>query len=417
MRWALDFLNGCNALISPLKSVIRFCIVVSMQFIWFFIFLVVVLILYVALRIFAQSKRARPQTYTAERPSSPYRQLEFSPPAPFNRLRIHVDAQASSWRQKAEECGDALARAQVRAIFLSHGTFVGDDPFGMVGVLQSLGAPGLGLVRRFTKKLLHQIAGDNGNFTPEYVQLLEDSLKHRIPCRDFTWSSENHHAARLRGAVLLAHRLAQESNERRVLSGDRFLLIGHSHAGQVFALLTRLLGHDRKLNNIARELMPHLNVDETLNTIRTLNLDFVTLGTPPFYGWDLGPHHRLLNIVNHRGSDFRGGNVTGILKTRDGDYVQQYAIAGSDLPAAASADRAYNKMLDDILGKGSDAMIWANAIRQRMRVPQYGITILIDYKDSKRTGINFVNTVFGHGIYTRYEVMLFNLQTIVQALY
>jgi hypothetical protein len=53
------------------------------------------------------------------------------------------------------------------------------------------------------------------------------------------WSSENHHVGRLEGALGLVRALATHA-ELGAPRG-RILILGHSHAGQVFALVTQLL--------------------------------------------------------------------------------------------------------------------------------------------------------------------------------
>ena len=54
----------------------------------------------------------------------------------------------------------------------------------------------------------------------------------------FDWSSGNDHLARAEAAVKLFNRLADLPID---LATERLLLWGHSHAGNVFALLTNLL--------------------------------------------------------------------------------------------------------------------------------------------------------------------------------
>ncbi len=63
-----------------------------------------------------------------------------------------------------------------------------------------------------------------------------------IPVRLFNWSSENHHIGRADGAI----RLLDELASLKLQPTQRVLLFGHSHAGNVFALMTNLLCGDRR---------------------------------------------------------------------------------------------------------------------------------------------------------------------------
>src|SRR5207302_7932185 len=68
-------------------------------------------------------------------------------------------------------------------------------------------------------------------------------------------------------------------------------------------------------------------------------LDFVTFGTPIRYGWDAGGYGRLLHIVNHRPTDCLPPHRApfpprepDVRIAKDGDYVQQLGIAGTNFP-------------------------------------------------------------------------------------
>ncbi len=115
--------------------------------------------------------------------------------------------------------------------------------------------------------------------------------------------------------------------------------------------------------------------DAYLQKIRRVQLDIVTFGTPPRYGWGEGKYH-LLNIINHRGDEFLAGVIdTMFFVTKDGDYVQQSAIAGSDAFAKTGNEQILNKRLDGILGKGADMNVLFEKMKVRMRAPHYGRTI------------------------------------------
>jgi hypothetical protein len=197
--------------------------------------------------------------------------------------------------------GRALADAGVRAIYLVHGTFAGNDALGLFTELARF-APGFaGTLRRLSKKGFDALIGETGNYTREFAQRMEAALSaggdRPLPVRNFYWASQNHHVGRADSAVLLIDDLARlaetsvpapsPSRGRDQLStGDpkslertavafskqpgraeegylqhitpppspprqgegggerRVLLWGHSHGGNAFALVTNLLGGD-----------------------------------------------------------------------------------------------------------------------------------------------------------------------------
>jgi len=341
--------------------------------------------------------------------------------AVFDRGRPTIEAQHPRWREGMRVVGDALRRAGVRRIVFVHGTFVGDDPLSLVAAMRVLLGklnPALEhTVRALTKAKSDQLLGDFANYSPEYVSLFGDALGGDIPCTSLVWPSANHHLARLRGAISLVRTLAAEP-----VSDGRTLLLGHSHAGQVFALLTQLLypsATGGELLAIAKEAGEDLSVfSPALKRLARARLDLVTFGMPPRYGFASSDRYRLLHIVNHRGQEPRAGSLFGVLQTIDGDYIQQWGIAGSDLPAGTALERRLNERIDRLLGHGMDVKQWLANIRHRARVSEHGHTLLVDYGD-QGTGFvpNCQSTVFGHGVYTAYEAMLFNSRLIVERFY
>ena len=366
----------------------------------------------------------RPQAYERQPDPGSYTIIKYVEVAPFNRRSSSLSDQSYDWRQAMRTLGRRLVEADVGAITLAHGTFVGNDPLSVASfigrLLPGFGATAEGLLIGFAKLQSDLVMGDNGNFLPEYVELMREALGGTVPCRMFNWGSGNHHLHRLQGAVRLAIRLAS-ARQINGASCHRHLIFGHSHAGQMFAILTQLLGHSRDaaaLIDIARlsgeDVAPLPNA---LRELRKLALDFVTLGTPPRYGWGDFPRYRLLNIVNHRGAEPFAGTWQGLLHTLHGDYVQQWGIAGSDLLAGSQSDRELNTRLNAILGEGFNPKAWLENARYLVRVPSHGHTYLVDYDDASRLIANCFPTVFGHGIYTKRTVMLFNLQLAVDHFY
>ena len=133
-------------------------------------------------------------------------------------------------------------------------------------------------------------------------------------------------------------------------------------------------------------------------------------------------------VVNHRS----GVQISGLLSTRDGDYIQQWYVEGSDMLPARSKIKV-NDEFDVILDKGRDAsLMLASLKREERRHPHYANgqtvneTFFVDYKDNALFPVVFLNpfriphcitTMLGHGVYTRTGMMLFNMNMIVKNFY
>ena len=328
-----------------------------------------------------------------------------------------------------------LKKHQVRLILLVHGTFAGDDAFGLFDLLEPINKRLADKLKNKGKRLINRLTKDVGNYTPEYVDTLRGALDNEIICELFVWSSANYHLARLQGAIELAQSLAEKITQNNILANERLLLIGHSHAGQLFALLTHFLANnvqaqclyaimekDVELKSAKTRLIEHLEI------ISKVNLDIVTFGTPVRYSWAKYDKYRLMAIVNHRAKV----TISGLLSTRDGDYVQQWGIEGTDiLPPLEKI--ALNDELDALLDKGRDVSLLLENLKLETRQhPKYADgttvceTLLIDYRDNAPFSIFLLNpfgiphcikTLFGHGIYTRNQTMLFNMGIIVHNWY
>jgi len=349
------------------------------------------------------------------------------------------------WKCQMTQLGATMANNNVRRIFFAHGTFAGDDPLGINSLIGNLErARGIQLfktetLRKFTKHAFDNLVKDSGNFTVDYINSFGAAIQNDICCKPFVWSSGNNHMARLIGAVKLCNNLAEVSKSYR--GNDRILLIGHSHAGQVFALLTTLLENSEK----AAELMTIINkssdldasiFDQNLTTIRKIKLDIVTFGTPIRYRWGKNENYRLISVINDRGNNV---DIDGLLYTRDGDYIQQWGTEGTDLPQKNFSD--LNKELDNILlNKGhfspselKDEFIRKLEDKNRKEPLDYDgsnvtETYLVNYQDQGDSSLferflefngvpHCIKTLFGHGIYTRKKTMLLNTKHIVNNLY
>ena len=176
-----------------------------------------------------------------------------SPPIPTTVAAVRPDQVANV------DVGETLLRLRVRRVLLVHGTFVGNDPFGLADKLDELteSAPPLlrplvktialeswGRVQRgINQKLGDRVMGETGSFRDDYLADFRALLRtDEIPVERFDWSSGNDHFARAEAAIRLFNRLTDLMIDP---ASDRLLLWGHSHASNVFALLTNLLANDR----------------------------------------------------------------------------------------------------------------------------------------------------------------------------
>ena len=378
---------------------------------------------------FIRSIRKRaylPLDYTTEPSSTRVLLLkaDFSPK--INRETPTLDEQSVDWRGAMTKVGQDLRYSGVQTLVYVHGTFVGKDPWGVLDTIKQvypeIPSELASKVQLMIKLNSNRMLKDTGNFLPEYVELADASLGAGVDVVNFTWSSGNHHAARLKGAINLIGEMAQLAERRDFRVQDRILCIGHSHGGQVFALVAAMLyqpGLARSLSFLAKSFLPDESKDlgRSLSLARRPSWDFVTLGTPPMYSWPSNGPFGLLHIVNHRRNDQRAGSLKGLLHTKDGDYVQQFGVAGSDLLAASASERELNRELAKLLGGGADLKLWSKNVRNKMRVIPQGTTLLVDYQDSSTVLPNCVSSFFGHGCYTKYEAMLFNLRSTLHHLY
>jgi hypothetical protein len=298
-----------------------------------------------------------------------------------------------------------LKSLKVRGIYLVHGTFVGDDPFDLTSLLEkafpNLSSTVISAIKKQTKNGQNLVIGDFGNFHPSLINELEEKLDNTISVNNFTWSSSNHHYARLKGAVELMQELKNNH-----ASGERLLLFGHSHAGQVFALITQLC--EQKI--ISKQLIEVLEktgeskseLEKIIKFCAKLNFDLITLGTPIRYEWELKPQNNLLHFINHRGNIPQGGSVTSSFITKNGDYIQQWAVSGSDIKSPVKAEQLCNDELDLILGTGNELSLLRRNIKFKKRLHNLGHHFLTDFKDNSKYPNSFL-TIFGHAVYTKKE--------------
>jgi hypothetical protein len=256
--------------------------------------------------------------------------------------------------------------------------------------------------------------------------------------RRFLWSSENHHLGRADGAVRLLDELAQASRERP----GRLLLWGHSHAGNVFALLTNLLGGDVETRarffkavetHYRWPLLKRVDVPVWTRVAEMLRrgefaglaerLDVATFGAPIRYGWETAGYGKLLHVVHHRPCEawppYRAPfppTVERVLRAADGDYIQQFGIAGTNLPPAVFQWREYlaERRLCALVQAEVEPPDLLSRLRAGRRVPDEGTTLLVDY-GPPQGGI--AQHLAGHAVYTQLDWQLFHAEQAADALY
>ncbi|MDQ3231159.1 MAG: hypothetical protein M3Q07_05000, partial [Pseudobdellovibrionaceae bacterium] len=167
--------------------------------------------------------------------------LQWTDDLPFHDSAL-LDQQSPNWRKRMKRVGQTIQKSDVKQIYFLHGTFTGSDPFNVLpplkGLMPQFAQQWEQIIENKMKRAVDKLARDIGNFLPDYVKLFEEATDHQIPCHTLHWSSANHHWGRLQGAL----RLIEDLHQRFPKGPEgRILLIGHSHARQVFALFTQLL--------------------------------------------------------------------------------------------------------------------------------------------------------------------------------
>ena len=367
------------------------------------------------------------QTLTDGKPTAPWETLAAAVPPP-------PDSEAFS--QSVHEFTDAVS-PQVDAIWLVHGTFVGNDALGIFGQIERA-VPAIGTaLKQFGKQLTDTITGDTGNFNQRFV----DQLRDQCPVHQFIWSGENTHSGRCKAAVELLARMVEQIN-----SCTRVMLWGHSHAGNVAALITNLLGGEPWIRESFLEMVQPLfsvtpNRRNDVQIVRDafaagvlpgeLKLDIVNFGTPISYGWDTGGYRRLLHVVSHRcrpqqpdwlspplNSAGRWLSTVGGAPSEAGiagDAIQVLGIAGSEfLPWLLNEKtRKCETTLQAFVAPGNTRQEYLDHARLGMRVANEGTTLLVDYDPS----VGQANAAMGHAIYTQIEWLGFHCDLVNRVFY
>lgn len=323
---------------------------------------------------------------------------------------LELSDHAAAWRSAMADIGGRLRDDGVVAIVFAHGSFVGNDPLSALALVERALPAQRALaktLRRHTRAYVERLLGDRGNFGSGYVRLFEQALGGTIPCTSFVWSSENHHLGRLEGALGLVRALATHA-ELGAPRG-RILILGHSHAGQVFALVTQLLSRSlasEAILDVARaRLLDVSSLDVDLETLDASALDFVTFGAPARYAWASVPNIRSLHVVHGRAASAFSGH----------DWVRRLGGAGSDFPALGAQERLLNASLVPALGPGFAPSELVRSLRAAPATPTHGELVLVDYGGERLASL--LSSGLGHANYTRLDGMLFHASLVTARLY
>ncbi|HND51325.1 MAG TPA: hypothetical protein PLV92_02970 [Pirellulaceae bacterium] len=351
---------------------------------------------------------------------------------------------SDEWNERMHRAGDCLRANNVAAIYLLHGTFVGDDAIGLMRLIGGLWPSAGETLRRCEKRIADAFVRDAGNYTASFAEQLERDLSPSsaetppIPVRLLNWTSENHHVGRADGAV----QLLDELTSRSFPAGSRVVVWGHSHGGNVLALLTNLLGADvetrQRFFTAARPLVTALlaprrqverwrRVEQLLaapgNPLEHVALDFVTFGTPIRYGWETNGYSRLLHMTYHRPIEGlppdRARFPFSLLSARRGkrgDYIQQVGISGTDFPTTwlHFAALVANHRLAKLLEPGLRRRGLFKRLRAGVRAADEGHVLLIDYFEAAK---RLIHGALGHAIYTRQDWMLYHVEQMTKRWY
>mgnify|MGYP002621516919 CR=1 FL=1 len=378
------------------------------------------------------------QTYRSTPPIVPYELL----PEPEALLPSSAD-----YEERLATACKLLEKVNLAATYLVHGTFTGNDLLGLWTELRRYSPSLSESLRRFSKGVVDAVAGETGNYTSQFAATFQQGLTvgtgREIPVKLFHWSSQNNHIGRADGAISLVCELARLAEILpSTVENARVMLWGHSHGGNVLALLTNLLAADQATRqqffDKARIFfeswrgktcdMPDWHQAEQIladvsHPLRGLSLDIVTFGTPIRYGWDSAGYNKLLHFVNHRPQNGlpvylarHPLHLLRLLRATDGDFIDQLGIAGSNLIPNPLALRTLvaDWRLKGVLENGLQPEWRLSRWGRGARVPDEGTTLLVDYHD----GHWFTPYhLAGHAAYTRRRWLPFHVSQIVKHFY
>ena len=385
----------------------------------------------------------------------------------FQHQRLSADEPEATWSTTAvpfpAQLGDRAFKESIErfiscieeridSLWLVHGTFVGNDALGIFGQIERV-IPALGpTLKLLGKNLTDALAGDTGNFSNRFA----DQISGTVPVNRFTWSGENSHSGRCKAAIELLAAMIEQ-----IKTCPRVLLWGHSHAGNIAALVTNLIGAEPWCRDAFLELAEPLfpaskdqsakstalkRVREAFSngTAQKLELDIVNFGTPVSYGWDTGGYRRLMHVVNHHpardqplwlcppvkvagrwlfpnfnsnaGTETAAPDAVGGGDEQvSGDMIQILGIAGSEfLPwLLDQSTRDCEAALQKFIAPGHERNDYIRHASIGTRVANEGISVLVEYDNTN----GLAAATMGHSIYTRTAWLGFHCDLVRETLY
>lgn len=327
----------------------------------------------------------------------------------------------------------ALEAENIRTVILVHGTFVGQDMTGLTSRLAHRFPQWFRLLADLQKSSWDHVLGDDGNYCPEFQSSLQTQLAPlAIQVQRFVWSSENSHIGRADAAIRLINLLPD------CLKNGRVMMWGHSHGGNVLALVTNLLtaSADRIRRFFASCAVYYRSFRSARTwqhwrearriilekTIDPQQLILITFGTPVRYGWDAGGYYRLAHFIHHVPAADTPPHLAvfppsaeAALKGNQGDLIQQLGIAGTDMIPSLTAWRLRRaeRRLKLLLQPGLRTRDLYQRWQQGRRVHEDGMNYLVDYQLRDES---VVSHHLGHAIYTRINQLQQHLVWIDQFL-
>lgn len=350
-------------------------------------------------------------------------------------------------------------RLNIGKVILVPGTFRGDDPFALASLLSGMAKPDNPMqgmlnsiaeaMKKATVAITESVVGDIANYTEDFQQQFQELVGDdpTVEILNPTWSGQNNHQARADLAIKLLLQLnrVQPTPERMML------FWGHSHAGNGFAILSNLLANDRL--SVRRFFEAGQDTDEWAEAEQLLknsasphpwakSVCYAAFGTPVRYGWDTSGYRSLIHLMHHRNQQpkdsiltqpiFPMHTIADMISAKFGDWVQAFAIAGTDasLPALAGnqvklagvleaglkgvvIDEDLEKIkvdrLRDVCGR------W----RSGTRCHDDGQHLLLEYEPSGRKtnmGGPIECTRFGHGVATTTTWLPVHLALVMRTL-
>ncbi len=349
-----------------------------------------------------------------------------------------VPEDAAEITSRLKGIGSELRATGVRIIYLVHGTFTGTDFTGWLGQIQRFSQDLARRLQEQQKSIVDSLTGEVANYTEHYARLLATGINPEsatpIQVRRFPWSSENHHLGRADGAVRLFVELADLS----LGEGERVLLWGHSHAGNLFALLSHLIGASQEVKNqffraarmhYQRPVTGKVDLPLWASAERRVQQgplpirpDIVTFGTPIRYGWETAGYRSLTHFVYHRPETglplYQAAFPPTLEQIRygsKGDFLQQIGIAGTNFPVGFLSWRArvVEANLQRLLQRGLPRRETWRRWKYGLCVPDEGKTLLVDYHESDPWGAQLLA---GHGVYTLSRWLPFHVKHVVREL-